>query len=117
MNQLKKTVYALMIQLNSLLDEHGFLKKRTVWTPDIAKALAKKEKIMLIDEHWQVIYFLRKHYETHHNTPAIRLLVKSLKEQYGSVIGNSLYLQILFPISPAVQSAKISGLPKPKRCI
>ena len=34
-----------------------------------------------------------------------------LKERYGDKTGNSLYLQILFPISPAVQAAKLAGLP------
>lgn len=106
-----------MIQFTTLLDAHGFLKDHTQWSSDIAYAFAKEENITLTDAHWQVIYFLREYYATHNTTPAIRLLVKSLKAQYNSDIGNSLYLQTLFPISPAVQAAKIAGLPKPKRCI
>ena len=106
-----------MTHLTSLLDAHGFLKDHKKWSHDIAESFAQEEEIILTDGHWQVIYFLREYYGTHHTSPAIRLLVKSLKDQYGSDIGNSLYLQTLFPISPAVQAAKIAGLPKPKRCI
>ncbi|WP_440616074.1 TusE/DsrC/DsvC family sulfur relay protein [Cysteiniphilum sp. 6C5] len=106
-----------MTQFTIPLDEHGFLKDHTQWSTDIAYAFAKEENITLTDEHWQVIYFLREYYKTHNAAPAIRLLVKSLKEQYGNDIGNSLYLQTLFPVSPARQAAKIAGLPKPKRCI
>ncbi|WP_119328740.1 TusE/DsrC/DsvC family sulfur relay protein [Cysteiniphilum halobium] len=106
-----------MTQFIELLDDHGFLKDHTQWSPDIAYTFAKEENITLTDAHWQVIYFLREYYKTHSTAPAIRLLVKSLKAQYGNNIGNSLYLQTLFPTSPAVQAAKIAGLPKPKRCI
>ncbi|WHN65822.1 TusE/DsrC/DsvC family sulfur relay protein [Cysteiniphilum sp. QT6929] len=106
-----------MIQFTTLLDEHGFLKDHRQWSADIAYIFAKEENIILTEAHWQIIDFLREYYEVHKTAPAIRLLVKSLKEKYGSNIGNSLYLQTLFPISPAVQAAKIAGLPKPKRCI
>ncbi len=106
-----------MTQFTILLDEHGFLKDHTHWSADIAYAFAKEENIILTEAHWQVINFLREYYEIHTTAPAIRLLVKSLKEKYGHEIGNSLYLQTLFPVSPARQAAKIAGLPKPKRCI
>ncbi|WP_192484098.1 MULTISPECIES: TusE/DsrC/DsvC family sulfur relay protein [Cysteiniphilum] len=106
-----------MTQFTILLDEYGFLKDHTQWSADIADAFAKEENITLTNAHWQVINFLREYYEIHTTAPAIRLLVKSLKEKYGHEIGNSLYLQTLFPISPARQAAKIAGLPKPKRCI
>ncbi len=100
-----------------LLDDNGFLKNYTQWSIELAEYFAKQEDILLTPSHWKVIYFLRDYYQCHQNSPAIRLLVKSLKEKHGSEIGNSLYLQSLFPISPAVQSARIAGLPKPKRCI
>ncbi len=106
-----------MENIETLIDTHGFLKDYRQWSSEIALFFARQEHIELTQAHWQIIYFLRKYYEVHQSSPAIRLLVKSLKEQHGSDIGNSLYLQSLFPISPAVQAAKIAGLPKPKRCI
>ncbi|MFZ9035076.1 MAG: TusE/DsrC/DsvC family sulfur relay protein [Francisellaceae bacterium] len=106
-----------MLNLDNLLDKNGFLKDHRQWSHEFATAMAEIEHITLTDAHWQVIHFLRSYYENHQQSPAIRLLVKSLKEKQGANIGNSLYLQSLFPISPAVQAARIAGLPKPKRCI
>lgn len=106
-----------MMNLALITDSHGFLKDINQWTPAMAKLLACEEKITLTQEHWKVIYFLREYYKNHQKVPAIRLLVKTLKTKYGNNIGNSLYLQKLFPQSPALQAAKIAGLKKPKQCI
>jgi len=100
-----------------LLDTQGFLIDYTAWTRQIGLAVAKQENIILSDDHWKVIDLVRTYYSVEKKSPAIRLLVRLLKKTYGEQIGNSLYLQQLFPVSPAVQVAKIAGLPKPKRCI
>lgn len=99
------------------LDNNGFLLDANEWDHNIAIQFASLENITMTDAHWQIIHFARDYYATHQQSPAIRLLVKSLKIRYGEEIGNSLYLQSLFPESPAVQIARIAGLPKPKRCI
>ncbi len=98
-------------------DNEGFLLDFDTWDNNFRDITAKDEKIDLSVEHLFVIDFLRDFYNEKHKSPAIRQLVSSLKEKYGPDIGNSLHLQMLFPSSPAVQSAKIAGLPKPKRCI
>ncbi|WP_119342639.1 TusE/DsrC/DsvC family sulfur relay protein [Facilibium subflavum] len=102
---------------SNLYDQDGFLKDFNNWSETIATQLAQDENITLSQDHWRIILFLRDYYQIHQSAPAIRLLVKSLKEKYGDKVGNSLYLQTLFPVSPAVQAARIAGLPKPKRCI
>lgn len=106
-----------MNNLNTFLDKNSFLKDFNKWTKQIATFIAKQENIYLTQVHWKIIYVLREFYKTHEYSPAIRLMVSLLKNEVGSTIGNSLYLQSLFPISPAIQAAKIAGLPKPKRCI
>jgi tRNA 2-thiouridine synthesizing protein E len=95
----------------------GFLKIFENWNEQFALEAAREEQIQLSEDHWKVIYFLRDYYKKNQQSPAIRQLVKSLKQIHGAKLGNSLYLQILFPESPAVQAAKIAGLPKPERCI
>ncbi|MED7818554.1 MULTISPECIES: TusE/DsrC/DsvC family sulfur relay protein [unclassified Francisella] len=102
---------------NYNIDEHGFLVDFESWDMDFCKLAAISEDINLSEDHILIINFLRDFYKKNKKSPAIRELVKALKENYGEKIGNSLYLQILFPISPAVQAAKLAGLPKPKRCI
>ncbi|MBK2124982.1 TusE/DsrC/DsvC family sulfur relay protein [Fangia hongkongensis] len=103
--------------LKDITNQDGFLTNYLDWDQTIANEIAKDEAIELTEAHWKIIYFLREYYQKEQKSPAIRILVKSLKEKHGAALGNSLYLQQLFPVSPAVQAAKIAGLPKPKRCI
>ena len=102
---------------NYNIDRDGFLLNFDSWDVNFCNLSAKQENINLSDDHLLVIKFLRDFYKINKKSPAIRELVSSLKKSHGETIGNSLYLQILFPISPAVQAAKLAGLPKPKRCI
>lgn len=102
---------------NYNIDDQGFLLNFDSWDIDFCKKTAYDEDIALSSEHILVINFLRNFYKKNQKSPAIRDLVKALKEKHGEKIGNSLYLQTLFPVSPAVQAAKLAGLPKPKRCI
>ena len=102
---------------NYNIDKDGFLLDFDSWDTNFCKISAENEEIQLSNDHMLVIKFLRKFYKKNNKSPAIRELVKSLKKEHGEKIGNSLYLQSLFPISPAVQAAKLAGLPKPKRCI
>ncbi|AKP74486.1 Sulfurtransferase TusE [Piscirickettsia salmonis] len=98
-------------------DSHGYLKNPTDWQPELAQILAKQEGISLTKNHWEIIHFVRNFYQKYHTSPAIRMLVKALKEEYGAEKGNSLYLIKLFPQGAAKQATKIAGLPKPARCI
>ena len=102
---------------NYNIDEYGFLLDFASWDINFCNLAAAQENISLTQDHILVIEFLRQFYQQTNKSPAIRELVKALKEKYDEKIGNSLYLQTLFPVSPAVQAAKLAGLPKPKRCI
>lgn len=104
-------------ETSNLFTQDGFLINFEDWSKDIAKERAKLESIELTNEHWVIIFFLREFYASKKKSPAIRLLVRALKEKFGDSKGNSINLQTLFPDSPALQAAKISGLPRPKRCI
>ncbi|MFT4694602.1 MAG: tRNA 2-thiouridine synthesizing protein E [Francisella sp.] len=102
---------------NYNIDNEGFLLDFESWDIDFFNLSAKNEDIELSEDHLLVVSFLRDFYKINQKSPAIRELVSSLKKYHGEKIGNSLYLQMLFPVSPAVQAAKLAGLPKPKRCI
>lgn len=95
----------------------GFLLNLTEWNELFSEKAAGLENIILTPEHWEVIYFIREFYHEYKTSPAIRALIKALKVSKSDEKWNSLQLQILFPESPAVQAAKIAGLPKPVKCI
>lgn len=98
------------------VDKEGFLRDLADWNPDIAGQLARGESIELTDDHWQVIHLARQFYDDYHISPAARVLVKLMKEQFGAEKGDSIYLMQLFGGRPARVVSKISGLPKPTNC-
>ena len=82
-----------------------------------AHQLAALESIQLTEEHWELIGLARRYYVEFDHAPAMRPLVKWVKEIAGPAKGNSIYLHNLFPVSPARQLARVSGLPKPTKCL
>jgi len=99
------------------VDEEGFLVDLSTWTEDICKEMAEGDDVVLSDEHWDVINFLREYYEEYQVAPAVRVLTKAIKKKFGKEKGNSKYLYELFPYGPGKQGCRFAGLPKPTGCI
>ena len=99
------------------LDDEGFLIELSRWNEDTACQLARCEQIELTPEHWAIIHLTRQYYQQYKLSPAMRPLVKYLRQHLGPEQGNSLYLLRLFPDSPARRISKIAGLPKPDNCL
>lgn len=98
-------------------DKEGYLLNSQTWTPELAKHIAMLESIELTEEHWRIIHFVRDFYMKYDTSPAMRALVKALKNEYGEEKGNSRYLYRLFPKGPAKIATKLAGLPKPAKCL
>lgn len=98
-------------------DEEGYVKDSTQWSPGLAAVIAAGENIELGEDHWAVVDYLRRFYGKYGMEPAVRLLVKKMRELLGSEKGSSKYLYQLFPEGPVRQGSKIAGLPKPASCI
>jgi tRNA 2-thiouridine synthesizing protein E len=58
------------------LDEEGYLVDPADWNEQVAEALAREERIVLSDEHWAVIRFMREYYEQRHIAPDARQACK-----------------------------------------
>ncbi len=99
------------------LDKDGHLDDLNDWSIDVAHWLATRESIALTDSHWLVINVLRNFYAAHEVAPAMRPLVKLVRQELGEELGNSIALLQLFPGSPARLAAKIGGLPRPTNCL
>lgn len=98
-------------------NEQGFMLDWTLWSREIAEALASEENMTLTEVHLSVLLFLRDFYRQFNNTPPIRVLVKLLRDSYPSENYSSTTLYALFPQGPLKQASKLAGLPKPARCI
>ena len=99
------------------LDKDGYLVNLVDWNETVAGQLAGAEEIVLAESHWELIHLVRAFYARFEVSPAMRPLVKQVREQLGEDKANSIYLMSLFPGSPAKLLAKIAGLPRPTNCL
>ena len=99
------------------VDSHGHLLDLRLWTPDVAAWLAEREGILLTRAHWEVIRLVQQFHRDTGVVPAMRPLVKLVREALGDGKGSSLHLLGLFPGSPARIVAKLAGLPRPSNCL
>ncbi|KPQ30135.1 MAG: tRNA 2-thiouridine synthesizing protein E [Marinobacter excellens HL-55] len=99
-------------------NNEGFLENVSSWSPDIAQDIARESDILLSENHWEIIWFLRGFYAEHEmSPPSNRLFVKAVREALGDDKGNSIYLMQLFPGTPAKTACRIAGLPRPTNCL
>jgi tRNA 2-thiouridine synthesizing protein E len=98
-------------------DSEGFLLDLDDWNEDVARRLAAEEDLQLGDAHWELITLIRAFYAAYHVSPAMRVLVKQVRERLGEDKGSSRYLMAQFPGSPAKRLARIAGLPRPTNCL
>ena len=98
-----------------LMDSEGYLKNLDDWSEEFVAALAKEEGLTLTDEHWQVIHFLRDHFEEHQVQAQVRMMIKHFREQWGAEKGNNHYLHAIFPRGgPQKQGNRLAGLMRTK---
>jgi len=90
--------------------DEGYLLDPTVWTEAIAEQLAEGEGLVLTDEHWVVIRFVRTWFDTHRVAPSGRDVTAFMKSQGAS--RNRLFE--LFPYGYVQQTCKIAGMIKPR---
>ena len=99
------------------VDAEGFLVNLKDWNPEVAQRLATKSSVQLTDAHWEIINLVRAFYQRTDVAPAMRPLVKLVREKFGDEKGSSLHLNLLFPDGAAKNLARIAGLPKPTNCL
>jgi tRNA 2-thiouridine synthesizing protein E len=96
-------------------DSEGYLKNLADWSEEFAKAQAKAEGMVLSDEHWEVIRFLRSYYHEHGVQAQVRVMIKHFAEVWGPERGNNHYLHAIFPNGgPQKQGNRLAGLLRTK---
>ncbi len=88
------------------IDEEGYLIEPQDWSEEIAIEFARQENIVLTEEHWSAIRFMREYYAEHQIAPDARFVIKHLGER------NRLFE--LFPYGYVKQACKIAGMKRPR---
>ena len=96
------------------VDGEGYLIDPADWNEQVARELARQERIVLSDEHWAVIRFMREYYEQHHIAPDARHVMKHLAAFKGAGKAGRNDLFVLFPYGYVKQACKIAGMRKPR---
>lgn len=66
-------------------DPQGYLIDSQQWSEDLIPLLAEQENITLTEEHLEIIRFVRAFYLEFNTSPAIRMLVKAVSQQFGKI--------------------------------
>ena len=93
-------------------DPEGNMFDLEHWSPLVAQQLAKEEAIVLSDEHWEIIIYMRERYRKHGMANSARHLLSELEEKFCDGHGRK-ELYVLFPGGPVSQASRIAGLPLP----
>ena len=89
--------------------EEGYFTNPSQWTRDIAVEIAKEEGIILTNQHYAIMDFLRNRFISGDN-----LSIRSIN--HSGVIDVKTFYQ-LFPGAPLKKATKIAGIPKPASCV
>jgi tRNA 2-thiouridine synthesizing protein E len=96
-------------------DAEGYLRNLADWSEDFARALAREEGLVLTPDHWEVIRFLREHYQAHGVQAQVRVMIRHFSARWGPERGSNHALHELFPAGgPQKQGNRLAGLLRTK---
>ena len=109
-----------MLDINKYLGNHhldemdpdGNLYDLDHWSPFVAARRAEAEGLVLDDDHWLVIFYLRQRYRDQGNEVSARVLLRDLEHKLFDHVDRR-HLYELFPGGPIAQGSRIAGLPLP----
>ena len=101
----QKTYAGVTVDAN----EEGYFTNPSQWTKEIAVEIAKEVDLVLTDQHYAIMDFLRNKYAA-----GDALSIRSIN--HSGVIDVKTFYQ-LFPGAPLKKATKIAGIPKPTSCI
>lgn len=101
----QKTYAGVTVDVN----DEGYFTNPSQWTKEIALEIAKEENLVLTDQHFAIMEFLRKRF-----LGGDALSIRSIN--HSGVIDVKTFYQ-LFPGAPLKKATKIAGIPKPASCV
>jgi TusE/DsrC/DsvC family sulfur relay protein len=86
------------------LDAEGFVVDSTLWSPGMARAIARLDDLRLTPEHWNIVYYLRERHLASGAIPSVSQICRSQGLDRSAV-------RRLF--GSCREAWRISGLPYP----
>jgi len=99
------------------LDKEGYLLDPAQWNEAVAQAIAEKEGIELTEDVWEVVNFVREHFEYHQCIPEHRKLLQELRKRHGKEKATRKYIYNMFPYGYGQQACKIAGMRVPLKLL
>lgn len=94
------------------IDDEGYLIEPNAWNEELAVVLARQEDVLLTEDHWDAIRFMRDYYQDRQIAPDVRFVIRHLAERLGPAARNRLFE--LFPYGYVKQACKIAGMKRPR---
>jgi tRNA 2-thiouridine synthesizing protein E len=91
-------------------DGDGYLVDSSMWTSEIAHAMAQVDGVDLDKTKWQQILKAREYYEEHAVVPPIRKFSRYMGEDQKAMFK-------MWMTGPMKPITKYGGLPKPTGCV
>ena len=95
-------------ELKIKINDEGYLINFEQWTIEIGESIAKKHNIELTATHWDILSWMQEQFKANKEL--------TLKGIIDTGITHIKELEDLFTDEPLTISAKIAGIPKPKKC-
>ena len=99
------------------IDHEGYLLDPADWSEAVALEIAKKENIELTDDVWEVVRFVREHFEVNQCIPEHRKLLQELRKRHGKAKATRKYVYDMFPYGYGQQACKIAGMRVPLKLL
>lgn len=111
-------IYNLEIRVGDkviLTDQEGYIQNMDEWSEEFAEALAEHEGLILTDEHWEILDYLREYYQEHGVQAPVRDMLKHFKKAWGEEFATNHYLHEIFPNGgPQKQGNRLAGIRRTK---
>ena len=96
-------------------DPEGYIVDPEEWTENFAHSLASEEGLVLDEQYWSVLNFMRQYWTEHHVAPDVRHVIKYLTgTQNFDKKQAKQHLFTLFPYGYVKQACKLAGMKRPR---
>jgi len=94
------------------LDDEGYVVDPDAWDERLAETIAAAQGLVLEDDHWAVIHFMREYRAERRITPDARHVMKHLEQRHPGH-GRARLFE-LFPYGYVAQACRVAGMKRPR---